>query len=113
MNKPAEDPIRGEPKKTPELSHLDVDNIPDDPPMSDQATEVEHMDADQMTHAADLMTHAADLPSPAKGVDDPPSPAKGVDDDVVIMGTGHTSPGHPIALSKHSAKEEKNCSGQG
>ena len=81
MNKPAEDPIRGEPEKTPEPSHPDVDNIPDEPPMPDQATEAEHMDADPMTHA-----------------DDPPSPVKGADDDGVITGTSHTSPGNPIAL---------------
>ena len=27
-------------------------------------------------------------------------------DDVVITGFGHTPPGNPVALSKHSAKEE-------
>ena len=27
-------------------------------------------------------------------------------DDVVITGFGHTAPGNPVALSKHSAKEE-------
>ena len=89
MNKPAEDPIRDETEKTPEPSHPDVDNIPDGPSLPDQATEAEHMDIDPSAHA-----------------DDPPSPAKGADDDFVVTGFGFTSPGNPIALSKHSAKEE-------
>ena len=89
MNKPAEDPIRDESEKTPEPSYPDVDNIPDDPPLTDQATEAKHMDVDPMAHA-----------------DDPPSPAKGADDDVVSTGMGYASLGNPIALLKHSAKEE-------
>ena len=28
------------------------------------------------------------------------------EDDVMITGVGHTTPGNPVALSKHSAKEE-------
>ena len=90
MTKPAEDPIRDETEKTPEPSHPDVDNIPDGPSLPDQATEAEHMDIDPSAHA-----------------DDPPSPAKGADDDVVVTGIGYTTPGNPIALSKHNAKEEK------
>ena len=89
VNKPAKDPIRDETEKTPEPSNPDVDNIPDGPSLPDQATEAEHMDVDPSAHT-----------------DDPPSPAKGADDDVVVTGTGHTSPSNPITLSKHSAKEE-------
>ena len=47
--------------------------------------------------------------SPIKAADKPPSPAKAADDktdDVVVTGFGYTTPGNPIALSKHSAKEE-------
>ena len=53
--------------------------------------------------------HATDPPSPAKAADKPPSLAKAADDqsdDVMITGFGHTTPGNPVALSKHSAKEE-------
>ena len=49
----------------------------------------------------------ADPPSPAKASDKPPSPdktAEGTTDDVVITGFGHTTPGNPVALSKHNAK---------
>ena len=41
--------------------------------------------------------------------DKPPSPTKTADDktdDVVVTGFGFAAPGNPIALSKHSAKEE-------
>ena len=70
--------------------------------MPDQATEGEYMDADPITPVADP-------PSPAKAADKPPSPTKVADDhsdDVLVTGVDHTTPGNPVALSKHSAKEE-------
>ena len=48
--------------------------------------------------------------SPVRGTDTPPSPAKtteGQGDDVIITGMGHSSPGHPVILARHSAKEER------
>ena len=38
---------------------------------------------------------------------------KGGDDDVVITGTSHTAPGNPVALAKHTAKEEFAAMGKG
>ena len=35
------------------------------------------------------------------------------DDDVMITGTGHTTPGNPVALSKHTAKDELSAIGKG
>ena len=29
------------------------------------------------------------------------------EDDVIVTGVGHTSPGNPVILAKHSAKEER------
>ena len=54
-----------------------------------------------------------DVPSPARDTVNPPTPSKGGDDDVVITGTGHTIPGNPVALSKHTAKEEFTAMGKG
>ena len=54
-----------------------------------------------------------DVPSPARDTVNPPTPSKGGDDDVVITGTGHTIPGNPVALSKHTAKEEFAAMGKG
>ena len=47
--------------------------------------------------------------SPVRATDTPPSPVKttgGQGDDDIITGMGHNSPGHPVILAKHSAKEE-------
>ena len=32
---------------------------------------------------------------------------EGQGDDVIITGIGHSSPGHPVVLAQHSAKEEQ------
>ena len=96
MTKLAEDLHRDESEQTPEPSHLDADNIPDGPSLPDQTTEAENMDVDPSAHA-----------------DDPPSPTKVADNDVVVTGTAFTSPGNPIALSKHNAKEKLSAMDKG
>ena len=48
--------------------------------------------------------------SPMRDTETPSSPAKtteGQGDDVIITGMGHSSPGHPVILAQHSAKEER------
>ena len=35
------------------------------------------------------------------------------EDDIMITGFGHTAPGNPVALSKHSAKDELSAMGKG
>nr|XP_020164906.1 cell surface glycoprotein 1-like [Aegilops tauschii subsp. strangulata] len=89
------------PEKTPEQFESNADDILDDPPPQDHDF-VDHMEIDPIGHADKP-------PSPDKNTDKPPSPVKTVDDkadDVVVIGFGYTSPDNPIALSKHSAKEE-------
>ena len=54
--------------------------------------------------------------SPAKAADKPSTPMKAADDkedDIMITGFGHTAPGNPVALSKHSAKDELSAMGKG
>ena len=63
--------------------------------------------------AADPPSLAANPPSPARGTINPTSPPKGDDGDVVITGTAHTSPGNPVILAKHTAKEEFVAMGKG
>ena len=102
LNKPADDNPAIEPEKTPEPLEPNADDIPDDPPPQDHETFVEQMENDPTGHAVDP-------PSPAKAADKPPSPVKAADDktdDVVVTDFGYTTPGNPIALSKHNAKEE-------
>ena len=79
-----------------------------DPPEANPATHVDPSSphATPPSPAADPSSPAVDPPSPARDIVNPPSPSKGGDDDVIITGTGHTVPGNPVALSKHTAKEE-------
>ena len=102
LNKPADDNPATEPEKTPEQFEPNADAIHDDPPPEHPETFAESMEEDPTGHATDP-------PSPAKAASKLPSPAKAADDqsdDVIVTGVGHTTPGNPIALSKHSAKEE-------
>jgi hypothetical protein len=92
LNKPADDSAPTDPEKNPEQFEPNTEAILDDPPPQDHETFVEQMEIDPMGHA-----------------DKPPSPTKVADDktdDVVVTGVSYTAPGNPIALSKHSAKEE-------
>ena len=102
LNKPADDNTATEPEKTPEPEETNADAMLDDPPPQDHDFFVEQVEVDPTGHA--------DKPtSPVKVADKLPSAVKGADDntdDVVVTGFGHTTPGNPIALSKHSAKEE-------
>ena len=48
--------------------------------------------------------------SPVRATDTPSTPARTAGDqegDVIITGMSHNSPGHPVILAKHSAKEER------
>ena len=112
LNKPADDDVAVEPEKTPDPEDTNVDAILHDPPPQDHDFVAEQVEVDTTSHA--------DQPtSPVRTDDKPVSPVKNTDkpsntdeivhgktDDVVITGFGHTTPGDPVALSKHSAKEE-------
>ena len=91
-NKSADDNTATEPEKTP-----------------DHDLTAEQMEVDPTGHV--------DKPaSPAIAADKPPSPLKAADDnadDIMVTGVGHTTPSNPIALSKHSAKEELSAMDKG
>ena len=102
MNKLADDNPDTELEKIPEQFEPNADAILDDLPTQHHETFAEQMEDDPTGHATDP-------PSLAKTADKPPSPVKAADDqsdDVIVTGLGYTTPGNPIALSKHSAKEE-------
>ena len=90
-------------------------NTDADPPEADPTTHVDPSSphATPPSPAANPPSPAADPPSPARDIVNPPSPSKGGDDDVIITGTAHTVPGNPVALSKHTAKEEFVAMGKG
>ena len=84
----------------------------DDPPPQDHDFVAEQVEVDATGHAYKPTSpvRTDDKPSsPAKAADKPSTPVKAADDkedDIMITGFGHTAPGNPIALSKHSAKDE-------
>ena len=103
-------------ERTSEDAGGDTDIAMDDPVPQGQDTYVDPPEVNPTSHHADPPSPAVDPPSP---VVDPPSPARasakpsnadkiveGTTDDMVITGFGHTAPGNPVALSKHSAKVE-------
>ena len=101
-----------EPKRTPEPEGTNADAMFDDPPPQDHDL-VEQVEVDATCHAdkpaSPVLTD--DKPSsPAKSADESSTPVKAAgdkEDEVIITGVGHTSPGHPVVLAKHSAKEER------
>ena len=109
LNKPADDNTATEPEKTPVPEDTNADAILDDPPPQDHVLTVEQMEVDPTRHV--------DKPaSPVGAANKPPSPLKAADDnadDIMVTGVGHTTPSNPIALSKHSAKEELSAMDKG
>ena len=102
LNTPTDDNSASEPEQIPKQFEPNADTIHDDPPPEHHETFAEPI-------LDDPTGHATDPPSPTKAADKPPSPAKAANDqsdDVIVTGVGHTTPGNPITLSKHSAKEE-------
>ena len=112
LNKPADDNVAIEPEKTPDPEDTNADAMLDDPPPQDQDFFVEQVEADPTGHAAKPSSpvQVVDKPSSlVRAADKPASLVKAADDkadDIMITGFGHSTPGNPVALSKHSAKEE-------
>ena len=82
-------------------------------------TFAEQVEVDTTSHANQptIPARPDDKPvSPVKATDKPPTPAKAADDkedDIMITGIGHTTPGNPVALSKHTTKDELSAIGKG
>ena len=119
VDKPSDDNVVIEPERTPEPEGTNADAMLDDPPPQDHDFVVEQVEVDATGHA-DKPTSPVrtdDKPSsPAKAADKSSTPVKAVgnmEDDIIITGVGHTTPGNPVALSKHSAKEEISAMGKG
>ena len=112
LNKPANDNTATEPEKTPEPVETNADAMLDDPPPQEHDFLAEQVEVDATGHADTLTSPARtnDKPaSPVRAIDKPPSPLKAAEDntdDIMVTGFGHTTPGNPIALSKHSANKE-------
>lgn len=114
-----------EPERALEDISRNTDVMDDSAPQGEN-TEANPSEADPATHidpssphatppspATDALSPTTNPPSLARGTVNPPSPPRGDDDDVVITGTAHTSPGNPVVLAKHTAKEEFIAMGKG
>ena len=119
LTKPADDNIVVEPEKTPNPEETNADAMLNDLPPQDHDFFAEQREVNT-TSLADKPTSPVrtddKLVSPAKETDKPLTPAKAADDkedDVMITGVGHTTPGNPVALSKHTAKDELSAIGKG
>ena len=104
-------------ERTPELERTNADAMLDGPPSQDHDF-VEPAEVDATGHTDKPASPVpTDKPaSPAKAADESSTPVKAAsdkEDDVIITGVGHTTPGNPVALSKHSAKGELSATGKG
>ena len=102
-----------EPEKTPEAIDPEANAVIDNPEPQATDTLVEPVENNPTSQSADPLSPIVDPSSPAKASDKPPSPGKTTNDDVVVTGLGFSSPGHPVALSKHSAKEDISAMNKG
>ena len=118
LDKAAEEDVILEPGTTPNLEAAIPEDIPNDPPQPDDDLTAEERPTDTSgpIHQPTGSLRVESSTGPAKPTDKPTAPVQtgGTnDDEVVITGTGHTEPSNPVALSKHSAKEEFAAFGKG
>ena len=119
LNKPVDEDVAVEPEKSPDPEETNIEAILNDPPPQDHDFVAKQADVDTTSHA-DQPTSPVwtdnKLASPVKNTNKPPTPvtaADDKDDDIMITGIGHTAPGNPVALSKHTAKDELSAIGKG
>ena len=118
LDKAAEEDVILEPGKTPNLEAAIPEDIPNDPPQPDDDLIAEERPTDTSgpIHQPTGSIRIESSTGPAKPTDKPTAPVQTggtQDDEVVITGTSHTEPSNPVALSKHSAKEEFAAFGKG
>ena len=118
LNKTTEENAAAEPERIPDPAEANLDDVLNDPPPQDHDFVAEEAEVDTIG-PVDQPTSSiwTDKPaSPAKNTDKPATPvqtSEEKDDDVLITGFGHTEPSNPVALSRHTAKEEFSAMGKG
>ena len=118
LSKPTEEDTAAKLERTIDPEEANLDDILNDPPPQDQDIVIEQAEIDATDHADQLTSpiRTDNLVSPAKNADKPVTPvwvAEENDDDVLSTVIGHTDPGNPVALSRHTAKEEFSAIGKG
>ncbi|SPT20359.1 unnamed protein product [Triticum aestivum] len=111
LDKAAEEETAPEPDSAPNLEAAIREDIPNDPPLQDDdfVAEERPVDTSRPADQPGSPIRIEKSTSPSKPADKPTAPVQtgaSKDDDVVITGIGHSEPSNPVALAKHSAKEE-------
>ena len=112
VDKPSDGHVTVEPVTISEPERATADATLDDlPPPDHVSTEQVEVDTAVQADKPVSPVRTDDGPSSSvKATDIPPTPVKAAgdkEDEVIITGVGHTSPGHPVVLAKHSAMEER------
>ena len=107
LDKAAEEDVAQEHDKTPDLEAFAPEDIPNDPPLQDDAIPEERPINTSVS---------ADPPVSSVRIEKSHSPAdkpitltqigESKDDDVVITGVGRSQPGNPATLTRHTIKED-------
>ena len=118
LDKAAEEDAVLELGKTPDLEAAIPEDIPNDPPQQDDdlIAEERPTDASGPVNQPTSSIRIEKSTGPTKPTNKPTAPVQTgdtKDDEVVITGIGHTEPSNPVALSKHTAKEEFAAFGKG
>ena len=117
MDKVAEEDVAPENDKAPDLEAFAPEDIPNDPPLQDDVIIDKRpidtsVPADQPASSIRFDRSC----SPSKPADTPTAPTQtgeSKDDDVVITGVGRFEPGNPVALAKHTIKEDFSAMNKG
>ena len=117
LDKAAEEDVAPEQDKTPNLETFVYEDIPNDPPLQDDAIPEKRpintlVPVDQP--ASSVRTDRSRSPSkPANKPTAPMQTGESKDDDIVITDVGRFEPGNPVALAKHTAKEDFSAMNKG
>ena len=118
LHKAAEEDAIPEPDRVLSPEAAIREDVPNDPPPQDDdfITEERHVDTSSPVDQPRSPIRIEKSTSPSKSTDKLTAPMQtgdAKDDEVVITGIGHTEPSNPVALSKHTAKEEFAAFGKG
>ena len=117
LDKAAEEDATPKQDKAPDLEAFIPEDIPNDPPLQDDAiTDKRPINTSVPIDQPASSVRIERSRSPSKPADKPIAPVQtgeSKDDDVVITGVGHSEPGNPDALAKHTVKEDFSAMNKG
>src|SRR3954468_9606298 len=114
----AEENAPSEPDAALNVDATILEDLADDPPIRDEvvAPEEDFVNPSGPTDQFVVATHTDKNINVEKSLEKPAGSAQAndpKDDEVVITGEGRTEPGNPVALAKHTAKEEMSALNKG